>query len=275
MKRFSYSLTLVLGLLALSCAKQPTVDDVVQKQVQTQGGAAALAAITDQVSKWEAKFLIPMGDSMVTATVDMIITYKRPNKIKFEMFNPDGSTASATVFDGAQGWQYMMGQGVREMVQSEMDENHALAETWIEGWHDYAAKGIKLELLPDTTLVEKLLKVLRSTDRFGNVSLNYCDPQTGLVERMESNMTDPTSMTKIPSVMAFENYTSFAGFMSAGTFKQYDQSGTLMFEAILKELQNNASVADEAFAAPAPEEAAPADDAEEEEESAPEDEAQM
>lgn len=271
MKRFSYSRAILLGLLVVSCAKKPTVDDVVNKQVQTQGGAAALAAITDQVSKWEAKFTAPMGDSMVAMTMDMIITYKRPNKIKFEMFNPDSSTASATVFDGTNGWQYMMGQGTRDMVQSEMDENNALAETWIDGFHDYAAKGMKLELLPDTTLAAKLLNVLRLTDRFGNVSLNYCDPQTGLAARMESNMTDPMSMTKIPSVMMFENYTSFAGFMSAGLFKQYDAHGTLMFEATLKELQNNANVADEAFAAPAVEEPAPV---EEGEESAPEEEAQ-
>ncbi len=271
MKRLAYPLALLLSLFAVSCAKKPTVDDVVRKQVQTQGGAAALAAITDQVSKWEAKFTIPMDDSIVTATAEMIITYKRPNKIKFEMFNPDGSTASATVLDGAQGWQYMMGQGVREMIQAEMDENLALAETWIDGFHDYAAKGTKLELLPDSTLEGKSYSVLRVTDRFGNASMNYCDPQTGLAERMESNMTDPMSMTKKPSVMTFTNYTAFEGFKAAGLFKQYDEKGALMFEATLKELKNNAGVADEAFAAPAPPEAAPDD----EEESAPEDEAQM
>lgn len=272
MKKSKTLLAFALGLLIASCEQKPTADDVVKKQVQTQGGAAALAAITDQVSKWEAKFSMPMGDSMMTATVEMIITCKRPNKIKFEMFNPDGSTASATVFDGTNGWQYMMGQGVRDMVQSEMDENNALAETWIDGWHDYAAKGIKLELLPDSTWKDKPYTVVRVTDRFGNVSLNYCDPQSGLVARMESKMTDPMSMTKIPSVMVFENYASFAGFMTAGTFKQYDEQGTLMFEATLKELQSNANVADETFVAPVVEESAPV---EEGEESAPEDEAQM
>jgi outer membrane lipoprotein-sorting protein len=272
MKRLPYALALLFCLLALSCAKKPTVDDVVQKQVQTQGGAAALAAITDQVSKWEAKFSYPMGDSMVEATVELIITYKRPNKIKFEMFNPDGSTASATVFDGSHGWQYMMGQGVRDMAQSEMDENNYLAETWIDGLHDYAAKAMKLELLPDTTLAGKALNVLRVTDRFGNASLNYFDPQTGLATRSEVKMTDPTSMAKMPFVMTYENYTAFAGFMAAGLFKQYDERGALMFEAALKELQNNANVADEAFVAPVAEEPAPA---EEGEESAPEEEAQM
>lgn len=271
MKKSKPLFAFALGLLIASCAQKPTADDVVKKQVQTQGGAAALAAITDQVSKWEAKFSMPMGDSIITATADMIITYKRPNKIKFEMFNPDGSTASATVFDGTNGWQYLMGQSTRDMVQSEMDENNTLAETWIDGWHDYAAKGLKLELLPDTTWESKSYKVVRATDRFGNVSLNYCDPQSGLVARMASNMTDPMSMSKIPSVMVFENYASFAGFMSAGVFKQYDAQGTLMFEATLKELQNNANVADEAFVAPVVEEPAPV----EEEESAPEEEAQI
>ncbi len=269
MKRWSYSLAIFLGLLAVSCAKKPTVDDVVKKQVQTQGGAAALAAITDQVSKWEAKFSYPMGDSMVTSTVDLIITYKRPNKIKFEMFNPDGSTASATVFDGANGWQYFMGQSVREMVQAEEDENNATAETWIDGWHDYAAKGMKLELLADTTLEGNTYNVLRVTDRFGNVSKNYCDAQTGLVARSEVGMTDPTSMTKAPYVMAFANYAAFEGFMAASAFKQYDDADALVFEATLKELDNNAGVGDEAFAQPTPPEPAPM------EESAPEEAEEM
>ncbi len=272
MKRISYVSALLLSLLTVTCAKKATIDDLVQKQVQAQGGAAALAAITDQVSKWEAKFTYPMGDSIVNTTMDMIITYMRPNKIKFEMYNPDASTASATVFDGTTGWQYMMGQGVREMIQAEMDENHALAETWIDGWHDYAAKGIKLELLPDTTLDGKLFTVVRMADRFGNVSKNYCDPQTGLVMRQESMMTDPASMSKFPSVMVFENYTAFAGFMAAGVFKQYNEKGELMFEATLLELQNNAGVGDEAFAEPIPAEAIPT---EEMEEPAAEEEAQM
>lgn len=261
-----------LSLLMVSCAQKPTADEVVKKQVQTQGGAAALAAITDQVSKWEAKFSMPVGDSMMTATADMIITYKRPNKIKFEMFNPDGSMASATVFDGTNGWQYMMGQGTRDMVQSEMDENHTLAEMWIDGFHDYATKGIKLELLPDTTLAGKVLNVVRSTDRFGSMSHNYCDVQTGMVVRSEMSVTDPMSMAKKPYAMVYDNYTSFSGFMTAGLFKQYDEHGALMFEATLKELQNNANVADEVFAAPVVEEPAPM---EEGEESAPEEEAQM
>lgn len=272
MKRISYAFALLLSLLALNCAKKATIDDLIQKQVHAQGGAAALAAITDQVSKWEAKFSYPMGDSMITSTVDMIITYKRPNKIKFEMFNPDASTASATVFDGTSGWQYMMGQGVRDMIQAEADENNALAETWIDGWHDYAAKGIKLELLPDTTLDGKVFTAVRMTDRFGNVSRNYCDPQTGLVMRQESMMTDPASMSKFPSVMVFENYTAFAGFMAAGVFKQYNEKGELMFESTLQELQNNAGVGDEAFGEPIPTEAVPV---EELEGPAAEEEAQM
>lgn len=263
MKRFSEVLAAFFCAYAVSCAHKPTAEDVVQKQVQTQGGATALAAITDQITKWDTKSTSAAGDSMVTMTAEMVITYKRPNKIKFETMNPDGSSAFVTVFDGAQGWQYMMGQGIREMTQAEIDETIATAEGWIDGFHDYVAKGMKLELLADSTWEGKLYNVLRATDRFNNVSINYCDIQTGLVERSEFSYTEQMSMTKKPGVMTFSNFTPHQGFMVAGMFRQYDENGTLIFESILKELQNNAAIGDEAFLPPTIPEAVPTEEVEE------------
>ncbi len=273
MKRWSNALVILLGLLAASCAKKPTVEDVVKQQVQTQGGAAALAAIVDQVSKWDSRAAYSVGDSTAYVAAEMIITYKRPNQIKFETFNPDGSLASATVFDGAKGWQYGMEQGLREMTAPETEETIAMAEGWIDGFHDYAAKGTTLALLPDSTWEGKRYHVVRATDRFGNVSTNYCDAQTGLVERSEFTYTDPMAMAKKHGVMTFANYTPHAGFMAAGVFRQYDENGVLMFESTLKELQNNAGVHDEAFIPPQPE-APVTDDAMPIDEAAPEDDEQ-
>jgi len=273
MKRCAYMLAILLSLLAASCAKKPTLEDVIKQQVQTQGGAAALAAIVDQVSKWDSKATYSVGDSMASVTAEMTITYKRPNQIKFETFNSDGSLASATIFDGAKGWQYTIEQGLREMTPPETEETIAMAEGWIDGFHDYTAKGMTLALLPDSTLEGELYRVVRATDRFGNVSTNYCDAQTGLVERSEFAYTDPISMTKKPGVMTFTNFMRHDGLMVAGVFRQYDENGVLMFESTLKEVQNNAGVDDEAFIPPQPEEPV-TDDAMPTDEVAPEEEEQ-
>ena len=259
MSRSFFWLALPLCALLAACAqKPPTVDDVVNQAVKTQGGAAALAAITDQVSTWEAKSTFPMGDSMVTWVGEMTITYKRPNKIKFESKNPDGTLAFASVFDGTKGWQYMMGE-VREMAPAEVEETAPMAETWIDGWHDYAQKGLKLMLHADTTMNGETYHVVHATDKYNNVSMNYCDMQTGLVERSEVTMTDPMTMQKTPMAMTFADYTSAGGLMVPGKFTQYDANGAVMFEAALKECQHNTGVSDDAFAAPAPMTAAPAE----------------
>ncbi len=92
---------------------------------------------------------------------------------------------------------------------------------------------------------------VQATDRFGNVSMNYCDPQTGLVERTDAETLDAMTMQKAPVKMYFTDYTSHDGFMVAGKYTQRDANGVVIFEAILKEAKHNTGVADEVFAKPA------------------------
>ena len=250
MNKFIAAAALLVASLLLSCGqqpKEPTVDDLVSKMVATLGGPEKLAAIQDQVSTWDSQNNVPMGDSLVTMTSELVITYKRPNKIKFESFGPDGSVMYESVYDGTAGWMSMMGQS-REMVESELQENATLATTWIDGWHNYKANGLTLALLPDTTLDGKTYHVVQSTDKHGNVSTNYCDPQTHMVARMESVGTDPMTMQPSPFVMTFSNYADHNGFMMPSVVASYGPDGTLMWQSTLKTVENNAGVTDDDFA---------------------------
>jgi outer membrane lipoprotein-sorting protein len=243
---------LVVGLATLafvSCAKKTTVDDVVNKMTQAAGGAEKLASIQDQVGTWDMTMNVPMGDSMATVSGAMTITYKSPNKIKFEVMSPDGATMFAGVFNGTTGWQMMMGQ-VREMTPAEVQEHTTLAETWITGYHDYASKGMALTLMPDTTLEAKSYHVFKATDRFGNSSTNYCNIQTGLCERMDGEGTDGMTLEKKASTMTFSDYSAFDGVMLAKKVVNHDAQGAMLFDATLKEIKHNTGVADEAFAMP-------------------------
>lgn len=252
MKRFICLLALVASVMFVACAKKTTVDDVVNKMVQASGGAEKLAAIQDQVSTWDSKAMVPMGDTMMTVTGEMIITYMRPNKLKFEGKAPDGTLTWATVFDGTNGWQYMMGQEVRDMTPAEIQENTVMAETWVDGWHNYAQKSLTLAMLADTTISGKAYHVIHCTDKFGNVSTNYCDAQTGMVERMEMVMTDPTTLEKKPGAMTFTDYALEDGLMMAKKVAGYDDKGAMTFESTLKEVKHNSGITDDAFARPLP-----------------------
>ncbi|MCI0693677.1 hypothetical protein L0337_16915 [candidate division KSB1 bacterium] len=253
MKRFIVTLAMAASLVFAACAQKPTVDDVVNKMVQTLGGADKLATIQDQVSTWDTKTMIPQSDSMMMGA--MTITYKRPNKLKFEGTDLNGNVGYVSIFDGASGWVYMVGpdgQGAwRDMTPEEVQETTALAETWADGWHGYAAKGLTLVLRADTTMDGKAYHRVQATDKFGNVSMNYCDAQTGLIERTETELFDLMTMQKAPTVMTFTEVASHDGFIMAGKFTQRDATGMMMFEAILKEAKHNTGVSDDVFVKPA------------------------
>ncbi len=250
MRKVTYPLMIFAGLLVLACSRaETTVDDVVYRTVQAQGGAEALAAVEDQVSTWDSKVVMPMGDEMVPMEAEFVCTYKRPNRIKWEGKGPDGAVMFVSVFDGTTGWQ-MMGPQAREMTQDEIEETLVMAETWIDGWHNYSEKGMELEMLQDSVMDGKTYHVIKVTDRFGNVSTNFCNIENGMVERSEMTMTDAMTLEKVASTMTFADYYEHDGFMMPQKVANYDKEGELTWEMTLKELNNNVGVSDDAFAKP-------------------------
>jgi len=256
MRRTIGMLAIAASLTVAGCAKKTTVDDVVNKMTQSLGGVEKSASIQDQVSTWDSNAMVMMdGDSSMTMSGVMTITYKRPNKIKFETKDPDGNVGYLSVFDGTNGWFYVMGPtgpSLRDMSPAEIQETTSLAETWLDGWHGYAAKGLKLALMSDSTMNGKAHHRIQVTDRFGNVSMNYCDAQTGLCARTEADLTDAMTMQKAANVMTFTDYAAHDGWMMPQKVASYDAKGNMAFELSLKDLKNNAGVADDAFAKPAP-----------------------
>lgn len=262
MKKNFAVLALVACCLFVACAQKPTVDGVLNKMVQACGGKEKMASIQDQVSTWDSQATIVMDDSSMQMSGVMTISFKRPNKIRFESKDPNGAVVMNQVFDGTNGWMYMMGPtgpSMREMSPSEVQETAILAETWIDGWQDYTARGFKLALLSDTTMSGKAQHRLQVTDRFGNVSVNYCDVQTGMVERTDAELTDPMSMQKMPSVMTFTGYAAHDGWMMPQKVASYDPNHNPIFEMSLKEVKNNTGLTDDVFAKPISSTAAPAE----------------
>lgn len=268
-------LVVVLGLgmgLLFSCGKQATVDDVVQMITQASGGAETLQSINDQVSTWDftMHMMPPMPESamaeggeehpmeqsaehpgeemgeMTGHPMPMTITYKRPNKIRFDTMGPDGSVVWSSCYDGEKGWEMQMGHQ-KEFSEAQLQETETMAATWMDGFLNYQEKGLTLALLPNEIVDGKKYMVLQSTDKHGNIQKYYIDEATHLIERQAGEMVSMEG-NKEPMYMTFKDYKMVDGVNMAQHVAQYTDSGEMIWEATLKEVKHNTGVDDAVFA---------------------------
>ncbi|RMF60518.1 MAG: hypothetical protein D6743_14815 [Calditrichaeota bacterium] len=243
-------------LFVLGCGHEATVDEVVKMVTQAAGGAEKLDAITDQVSTWEfTMYKMPATEMKgmekekteegkgMTST--MIITAKKPNKLRFDFKGADGNVYMSSCYDGEKAWQTMMGQ---HMAQSETQahEFEVMASTWIDGFLHYQDKGFTLKLLPTEVLSGKKYMVLQSTDKYGNVQKYYIDPQTHYIERQAGKMSNMQGQLE-DMYMTFSDYKMFDGVAVPQQVAQYDSNDEMVWEAKLTEVKFNTGVQDDVF----------------------------
>jgi len=143
------ALLLCCGVVFLtSCRQQTTADDVVNMMTEASGGAEALAALTDQVITWEiTMYVMPPGTPEGVEgpmTLPMTTTGKRPNKMRMDIYGPEGSIVHSECYDGAAGWTIDMGQRT-DMTEAQLQQNESMAATFLDGYLNYQDKGFTLE----------------------------------------------------------------------------------------------------------------------------------
>ncbi|HEX9653788.1 MAG TPA: hypothetical protein VGA99_08755 [bacterium] len=270
-------LVVLLGLsigLVFSCGKQATVDDVVNMIAQASGGAEKLQSITDQVSTWDFTMHImppmpeqPMAEGQETGAMEqsaeqageemsgemagqpmpMVITYKRPNKIRMDFNAPDGTTQMSSCYDGTKGWETMMGQQ-RDFSEAQSQEYETMGATWIDGFVDYQQKGLTLALLPNELADGTKYIVLQSTDKHGNTQKYYINETTHVIEKQLGEMMNMEGQ-KEATTMTFKDYKIVDGVNMAHHVASFNSNGELVWEAALKEVKHNTSVDDAMFMA--------------------------
>src|SRR2546421_10808819 len=165
----------VASALAVSavCAQdkpQPTIDELVAKNVAAKGGADALRAL--QSIRFTGKMLLNEGQIQAA----YVETKKRPGEVRSEL-TLEGMTA-IQAYDGEQGWRVYPFQGRKDPEKMSADDTKSLIEdAEIDGpLVDWKTKGSTVEYLGtedvDGTLAHKL-KVVRKN---GDVSFVYLDP---------------------------------------------------------------------------------------------------
>jgi len=150
---------------------QPTVDELVAKNVEAKGGATALNGL--QTLRETGKLLLPVQGQVELGYVQ---TKKRPDEVRTEA-SLQGMT-QIEAYDGKEGWKISPFFGRKDPERMSADDVKALVEDTEMGGPlaDWKAKGSTVAYLGtedvDGTPAHKL-KVVRKN---GDVSFVYLDP---------------------------------------------------------------------------------------------------
>jgi len=234
-----------------SCRQQTTVDvdDVVDMMTEASGGAEALASLTDQVITLEmTMYVMPPGTPEGVEgpmTLAMTMTAKRPNKMRIDIYEPEGSIVHSECYDGAAGWTVDMGQKT-DMTEAQLQQNESMAATFLDGYLNYQDKGFTLELLADEVVDEQNYMVLQVTDKHDNVEKHYINPETHFDERMSGNVANLTGEWE-PVVVTSKDYKMVDGIAFPHHMAWYNATGEMTMEFTVKEVKHNTGVDDAVF----------------------------
>ena len=198
----------IASALAVSavCAQdkpQPTVDELVAKNVAAKGGADALRAL--QSVRFTGKMLVNEGQIQLA----YIETKKRPGEVRSEV-TLQGMTA-IQAYDSQQGWKVSPFQGRKDPEKMSADDTKSLMEeAEIDGpLVDCKAKGSTVEYLGtedvDGTLAHKL-KVVRKN---GDVTFVYLDPDAFLEIRKTTQRVEQGAQVEVETDVG--DYEKIAG----------------------------------------------------------------
>jgi hypothetical protein len=163
---------------------QPTVDELIAKNIEAKGGAAALNSL--QSLRLSGKLLLPVQGQIELGYVQI---KKRPDDVRTEA-SLQGMT-QIEAYDGKEGWKVSPFFGRKDPERMSADDVKAVVEdTEIDGpLADWKTKGSTVEYLGtedvDGTPAHKL-KVVRKN---GDVSFVYLDPDHFLEIRIVTQRT--------------------------------------------------------------------------------------
>ena len=163
---------------------QPTVDELIAKNIEAKGGATALNNL--QALRSTGKLLVPVQGRIELAYLQ---TRKRPDEVRTEA-SLQGMT-QIEAYDGKEGWKVSPFFGRKDPERMSADDVKALVEDTEMGGPlaDWKAKGSTVEYLGtedvDGTPAHKL-KVVRKN---GDVSFVYLDPDHFLEIRIVTQRT--------------------------------------------------------------------------------------
>ena len=149
---------------------QPTVDELVAKNIEAKGGAAALHGL--QTLRLTGKMLVQEGQIQLA----FLQIKKRPDEVRSEA-SLQGMT-QIEAYDGKEGWKVSPFFGRRDPERMSADDVKALVEdAEIDGpLIDWQTKGNTVEYLGTEDVDGTPAHKLKVTRKNGDVSFVYLDP---------------------------------------------------------------------------------------------------
>jgi len=223
---------------------QPTVDELVSKNVVAKGGAEALHAL--QSLRLSGKMLVQQGQIQLA----YLETKKRPDEVRAES-SLQGMT-QIEAYDGKEGWKVSPFFGRKDPERMSADDVKTLMEdAEIDGpLVDWKTKGSKVEYLGtedvEGTLAHKL-KVMRKN---GDVNFVYLDPDHFLEIRVLTQRVRHGAYEEVETDLG--DYEKAAGVFVPTSIDSGRKGAPDKQRIIIDKVEANVPVDDAIFHFPAP-----------------------
>ncbi|ELR72274.1 hypothetical protein C900_01689 [Fulvivirga imtechensis AK7] len=175
-------ISLIIFLLVSTCDYRHKgsfdVDNLVKKMTEGSGGDSAIASIKTHVSKY-----VRASNSEVQEI--SVVTFKRPAKIRFDIFDNNNVLLFTIATNGGEGWVYLPNKGVFPAHQKKTNEMISWAEHWIDEWRKYKDIDLRIEYQGDVHIETRPCHKFKVIDRFGIESFWYVDKDTYLMARLD------------------------------------------------------------------------------------------
>jgi hypothetical protein len=221
---------------------QPTVDELVAKNIEAKGGAQALQALTSL--KVSGKLIVNDGKLQL----GFAETKKRPGEVRSEV-TLQGMTA-VEAYDGTNGWKISPFQGRKDPERMSADDVKELqTESEIDGpLVNWKEKGSTVEYLGTEDIEGTEAHKLKVTRKNGDVQLVYLDPDHFLEIRIITQRMQHGALVETES--DFGDYEKVGNVFMAFATEGGPRGSTDKQKIVIDKAEPNVAVDDSVFQFP-------------------------
>jgi hypothetical protein len=242
-------LILLAGLLPHSAlhaqtpAPAPTIDELVAKNLEAKGGAAALEAI--KAIRFEGRLLVNQGQIELKYTE----TKKRPGKVRTDAVLQGMNLVQA--YNGTNGWKIYPIYGRKDPEKMSGDEAKSLVEDAeiggpLENWK---AEGKTVTYLGTEDVEGTAAHKLKVVRKNGDISYVYLDPDFFLEIRVIDQRTEQGAQVEVETELG--DYEKINGVYFPFSIEAGSKGSTDKQKTIIEKAEANIPVDDSIFEFPA------------------------
>ncbi len=230
----------IFALIALSSGAQ-TVDEVIAKNIQAEGGLAKLESV--QTLRTSGKMIVQSFE------VRFVEAAKRSDKVREEMTVQGMSQVRA--FDGATAWQVNPFEGRRDPELLSADDSKDLQiDADIDGpLVNYKEKGYKAELVGHDSVEGTDCYKIKLTLKNGDIRYYYLDTDSFLELKLETQTSIRGSIQENETF--YGDYEEVNGIYYPFAFETGQKGGTDRVKFTVEKVEQNVPLDDSLFSMPA------------------------